>query len=161
MLGWAARSAARWHPTHLPSPAVAAHELQFLGAAFPAGCRRRVPPPTHCCRLHANAACFSSFPPARRRLPPQNETYVLASEAQVILPSEAEAAVFEEAHSAGENAEQHTNWLGCFVAAETLMDGEVVSSLSGLVSPEECCRECRADAACNVWSFCERPEGCR
>ncbi|KAL4855424.1 Mitogen-activated protein kinase kinase kinase 9 [Chlorella vulgaris] len=90
-----------------------------------------------------------------------NETYVLASEAQVILPSEAEAAVFEEAHSAGENAEQHTNWLGCFVAAETLMDGEVVSSLSGLVSPEECCRECRADAACNVWSFCERPEGCR
>ena len=56
-----------------------------------------------------------------------------------------------------------TAWLGCVVAPSTLLAGDVVEVLDAVESAEECCRACRdlGLERCNVFNWCNRPEGCR
>lgn len=59
-------------------------------------------------------------------------------------------------------ADNSTEWLGCMVGdVPALVDGTIVTTVSGLASAEACCRACRADVRCNVWNYCPGPEGCR
>lgn len=76
-----------------------------------------------------------------------------ASEGAVIEANASELAVAAAAPS-------NTSWLGCIFANNTIMAGAVVGRVEGLPSPEACCRACRADAGCDVWTFCGQPGGC-
>jgi len=78
-------------------------------------------------------------------------------EASVIAPPEAELDTL-----AGDSANS-TAWLGCIVAPNSLMDGEVTETLDGIASAEACCRLCRerGEGVCNTWNYCPAAGGCR
>ncbi|PSC73768.1 serine threonine-kinase [Micractinium conductrix] len=85
-------------------------------------------------------------------------TYLYSDEATVLLPAENETSSDGEPGS-GELGSTGP-WLGCIVARGALLGGEVVATLSGVATPEECCRRCREREAANVWNFCDRLDGC-
>ena len=89
----------------------------------------------------------------------QASTYLYSDEATVLLPAENETSSDGEPGS-GELGSTGP-WLGCIVARGALLGGEVVATLSGVATPEECCRRCREREAANVWNFCDRLDGCR
>ena len=81
-------------------------------------------------------------------------------EGNFTLPIAAElaAATSEASQNASEPARP---WLGCFSGNGLLMAGNVVGVVDGVPNPDACCRACRKDATCNVWTFCQEPAGCK
>lgn len=85
--------------------------------------------------------------------------WIYADEGEVIEPTA------EELAAAAANPER--GWYGCVLARNALLVGQVLTTLSGVATPEECCRECKqweaADGSlyCNAWNHCNRPGGCR
>ena len=75
-------------------------------------------------------------------LPPvQTSSYLHVGEATVLLPG---------AQSETEGTDTGTQWMGCIVARNALMQGAVVRTLDGVASQEACCRACRGlGAGCN------------
>ena len=59
----------------------------------------------------------------------------------------------------GGNATQ-LEYLGCIIANNTLLSGTPLETRGGVDSAEACCRACRADARCQLFQFCDQPQGC-
>lgn len=53
-----------------------------------------------------------------------------------------------------------TAWLGCIVSPNAIMAGTVVKTLDGVASAEACCRACRNETPCNVYTYCNQTAGC-
>lgn len=88
----------------------------------------------------------------------QDSIYLHSDEAELVGMPDATAAADEAADGAAGNG---TAWLGCIVAPQAVMAGSVLGTLDGVVTAEECCRECRAYSGCNVWNLCQELGGCR
>lgn len=90
----------------------------------------------------------------------QSSTYLQNGQATVVLPDNLQTSSLRGAELANS-----TEWLGCIVAANALMEGTPVAVLDGIASAEQCCRACREwpDGACNVYNYCagSQPGGCR
>lgn len=126
------------------------------------------------CGLPGACACL---PPGRLTLarrghllasPLQTGGFLLRSETSLIEGPQPSGAASGPAAAAAPGlpplalADNSTDWLGCMVSTiPALVDGTIVETLSGLASTEACCRACRADIRCNVWTYCPGPEGCR
>ncbi|KAL4432000.1 hypothetical protein ABPG77_000267 [Micractinium sp. CCAP 211/92] len=88
--------------------------------------------------------------------------FLLASEVTVQAPSYDELAA-----GGGPDAAAAAPYKGCIVAQGAIFLGTATGSISGVTTPEECCRECakRLRAAnvserCNVWNHCAEEAGC-
>lgn len=78
----------------------------------------------------------------------------MATDGTIIEPTPAELA-------AAANASRP--WLGCIVARNVIMSGQLVAVLDGLARVEDCCRRARADERANLYNYCpsNRTEACR
>jgi hypothetical protein len=108
----------------------------------------------------------SCLPKAVAPLLPQTGSYLLFNEGTVIGTSDTpQASSTPAALSDGNDTASNltTMWFGCILAnMPAVLNGDVLTTLDGIASPEACCRECRARApACNVWNGCWQQEECR
>lgn len=79
------------------------------------------------------------------------------SEGSYTLPSSEELAAATAGAQGNASARPH---LGCFIGPGLLMAGTPVGVIDGMADAGACCRACREDATCNVWTFCPGPSGC-
>lgn len=92
-------------------------------------------------------------------------SYLLYDEGIIVGASEASStSPTAAAPSAGgaiaSNVTTDATWLGCILATmPAVMNGDILTTLDGIASPEACCRECRARAPnCTVWNGCFNSE---
>lgn len=92
----------------------------------------------------------------------QESLFLLASKVTVQAPSYDELVA-----GGGPDAAAAAPYKGCIVAQGAIFLGTATGSISGVTTPEECCRECakRLRAAnvserCNVWNHCAEEAGC-
>ncbi|KAL4424360.1 hypothetical protein ABPG75_001661 [Micractinium tetrahymenae] len=90
--------------------------------------------------------------------------FLLASEAQVQAPSYDDWAAAAGGAGAGAGGARYK---GCVVAQGAIFQGIPTQSISGVTSPEECCRECakrlaapNATDRCTAWNHCALEAGC-
>lgn len=95
----------------------------------------------------------------------QTGSYLLYDEGIIVGASEASStSPTAAAPSAGgaiaSNVTTDATWLGCILATmPAVMNGDILTTLDGIASPEACCRECRARAPnCTVWNGCFNSE---
>lgn len=109
-----------------------------------------------CMRLSCRCACShalsSSPPPPHPRA--QRDTTLMAVDGTVLLPP---ADQLPNGTVSGPNL---TAWLGCIVSPNAIMAGTVVQTLEDVASAEGCCRACRNDTGCNVFTYCNQTDGC-
>ena len=104
------------------------------------------------CSIPAHVPVQPNCCPPPPRL--QVNAMLLAANGTVIEPTAADVAA--AAASPG------SAYLGCLVSSHVIMAGAVVGVQDGVPSAEACCRECRKRAPeCMVWTYCEKPGGCR